>query len=131
MIVIDASSALEVLLRTRLAEAVAARIEGAPGPLHAPHLIDVEIAQVLRRYEARRAITPARAREAAQDWLDLRVTRHAHAVLLPRVWELRHALSAYDATYVALAEALDAPLLTCDGSLARAPGHRARIVLVA
>ena len=64
------------------------------------------------------------------DLLDLPVHRHPHDILLPRIWELRRSVTAYDAAYVALAEALDAPLLTRDGKLARSHGHRARIELV-
>ena len=96
-------------------------------PRRSPHLLDIEVAQVLRRFVAGGKVTPVRAREALDDLLDLALTRYPHGVLLGRVWELRSNLTAYDAAYVALAEALDAVLVTCDGKIAEAPGHRARI----
>ena len=129
MIVVDASALLEMLLRTPAAASVEERLFDAGHTLHAPHLIDVEVAQVLRRYAATGQIQPARCRDALGDLSDLPLSRYPHDVLLPRVWELRHNLTAYDAVYVALAEALDAPLLTCDRRLAAAPGHHARVDL--
>lgn len=130
MIVVDASAALEVLLRTPAAAAVEKRIFDPAETLHAPHLIDVEVAQVLRRYAASGEADPDRCRTALSDLVDLPLIRYPHDILLPRVWELRDNLTAYDAVYVALAEALDAPLLTRDRRLANAPGHRARIEIV-
>ena len=97
--------------------------------LHAPHLIDIEVAQVLRCYAAAGQIEPGRCREALGDLSDFPLHRYPYDVLLPRVWELRHNLTAY-AVYVALAEVLDAPLLTRDRRLAAAAGHRARVDLV-
>jgi len=82
---------------------------------------------VLRRLVRDATISAPRADEAIQDLLDLRVTRYPHVVLLPRIWQLRHNLSAYDAAYVALAEELDAAFLTRDARLASASGHTARI----
>jgi predicted nucleic acid-binding protein len=90
--------------------------------LHAPHLIDIEVAQVLRRYAATGQIEPGRCSDALIDLSDVPLHRYPHDVLLPRVWELRHNLTAYDAVYVALAEALDAPLLTRDRLLAAGRG---------
>mgnify|MGYP000651520740 CR=1 FL=1 len=130
MIVLDASAALELLLRTEAAEAVEARLFGRNESLHAPHLLDIEVAQVLRRYAISGVATPERCRAALDDLADLPLTRYPHDVLLPRVWELRGNLTAYDAVYVALAEALDAPLLTRDRRLSNAPGNRARVNLV-
>jgi predicted nucleic acid-binding protein len=98
--------------------------------MHAPHLLDVEVAQVLRRLAQRKEITVPRAEQALEDLAHLLIDRHEHQSLLPRIWQLRDSLSAYDGTYVALAEALSAPLLTCDGKLAGAHGHRATIELV-
>jgi len=98
--------------------------------LHAPHLLAVEVAQVIRRYEAKGDITPARGAEAIADLTDLDVAHHPHEPLLPVIWRLRHNLTAYDAAYVALAEALEAPLVTLDSRLAAAPGHAALIDLV-
>jgi predicted nucleic acid-binding protein len=130
MIVIDASALVEFLLRTPAAPAVRERLSCAGQTLHAPHLIDIEVAQVVRRYAAIGQIEPARGRTALNDLFDLPLYRYPHDVLLPRVWELRHNLTAYDATYVALAEALYAPLLTRDRRIAAASGHRARVELV-
>ena len=65
-----------------------------------------------------------------EDLADLPIDRHAHTILLPRIWQIRGNLTAYDAVYIALAEALDAPLVTCDDRLAAAPGHSARVILV-
>ena len=98
--------------------------------LHAPHLLDVEITQALRRLVQLGDITSARAQQALDDHAAFGIDRHGHEDLLPRMWELRESISAYDAAYVALAEALDAPLLTCDAKLARSHGHRAKIDLV-
>ena len=130
MIVVDASAVLEVLLGTPKAEAVARRIFDSGETLHAPHLIDLEVAQVLRRYVAAHGLDPGRAQEAIEDHLDLPLFRYPHDVLLPRIWELRHDVTAYDAAYLALAEGLDAPLLTGDGRLADAPGHTVRVDLI-
>lgn len=129
MIVIDASALLEVLLCTPAAEAVEVRLFVANETLHAPHLLDVEVAQVIRRYAAAGEIDEERGRAALVDLGDFPLRRYPHGFLLPRVWELRRNLTAYDATYVALAEALEAPLLTRDRRLARAAGHRARVEL--
>ena len=127
MIVLDASAVLEVLLRTPAAAAVEKRLFAAEETLHAPHLIDIEVAQVLRRYTASGDLDPERGRAALIDLMDFPLTRYPHQVLLPRVWELRHNLTAYDAAYVALAEALDAPLVTRDQRIGKAPGHEARV----
>jgi predicted nucleic acid-binding protein len=130
VIVVDASALLEVLLRTPAAEVVERRVFGSRQTLHAPHLIDVEVAQVVRRYAAFGEIEPQRGVNALADLADMPLRRYAHDFLLPRVWALRHNLTAYDAVYVALAEALEAPLLTRDQRIAAATGHRARIELV-
>jgi len=97
--------------------------------LHAPHLIDLEIVQVLRRYVRSGVITTERAAEALSDLGDFPLTRYPHFILLTRVWEMRHDLTAYDATYLALAEALNARLITRDRALARA-GSRVRVEVI-
>jgi predicted nucleic acid-binding protein len=130
MIVVDASAVLEALLRTPAASAVERRLFEPAQTLHAPHLLDVEVAQVVRRYAANREFDAERGRMVLADLADLPLRRYPHDFLLPRVWDLRNNLTAYDAMYVALAEALDAPLLTKDKRLAAAAGHHARIELV-
>ena len=130
MIVLDASAVLELLLGTPRGVRVADRIAPGGETLHAPHLLDVEVAQVLRRYVAMQALAEDEARAALGYMADLDVTRYAHDFLLPRIWQLRGNLTAYDAAYVSLAEVLDAPLLTFDAGIANAPGHTARIELL-
>jgi predicted nucleic acid-binding protein len=130
VIVVDASALLEVLLRTPAAKMVERRLFASRQTLHAPHLLDVEVAQVIRRYAAVREIDAERGLAALADLADFPIRRYPHGFLLPRVWELRNNLSAYDAVYVALAEALDAPLLTRDRRLAAAAGRHSPIELV-
>jgi len=130
MIVVDASALLEALLRTPAARAVEERLFEPQQTLHAPHLLDIEVAQVIRRYAAKGEIDSERGRAALTDLADFPFRRYPHDFLLPRVWDLRNNLTAYDAVYVALAEALDAPLLTRDQRLAAAAGHHARVELV-
>jgi predicted nucleic acid-binding protein len=130
LIVLDASAALELLLQTDKGRSVAERIAPRDESLHAPHLIDLEVAQVLRRYVARRQLDERRAREALDDFRDLDLSRYPHDVLLDRIWELRHNASAYDASYLALAEILEAPLLTSDARLAAVADSRAVIEIL-
>ena len=129
MIVLDASAAVEWLLHTAAGQSIESLIYSGRESLHAPHLIDLEVAQVLRRLVREGTIPGTRADEAVQDLLDLRITRYPHFVLFPRIWQLRHNLSAYDAAYVVLAEKLGAPLVTRDRRLAAAPGHATIIEL--
>lgn len=130
MIVVDASALLEVLLRTPTAGAVEDRLFALRETLHAPHLLDVEVAQVIRRYAADGEIDGERGRLLLTDLADFPLQRYPHDFLLSRIWDLRNNLTAYDAAYVALAEALDVPLLTRDKRLAAAGGHRVQIELV-
>jgi len=130
MIVVDASVVLEVLLRTRRGRKIEARLLAGKRSLCAPHLLDVEVAQVLRRYARAGELDDRRGNEALQDLADLPLDRYPHDPLLARVWELSENLTAYDAVYVALAELLDAALITADRRLADSPGHRAAIELV-
>jgi predicted nucleic acid-binding protein len=130
MIVVDASAVIEVLLRTQVAEHIERRLFSRRDTLHAPHLLDVEVAQAVRRYAAAGHIDRERGREALSDLADFPLHRYPHTVLLGRIWDLRRNLTAYDAAYVALAEAFEAPLITRDGRLAKAAGHHAHIELV-
>lgn len=131
MIVLDASAVLELLLNTEGGSLVRDRLADPGESLHAPHLLSVEVAQVMRRYVATRSISAEVAAGALEDLSVLDIDRYAHEPFLSRVWELRDNVTAYDAVYLALAEVLDAPLLTFDGKLAAAPGHSASIELLA
>jgi predicted nucleic acid-binding protein len=131
MIVLDASALVELLLGTEAGRTIAARTADPRLGLHAPHLADVEVAQALRRYVREGLLEASAAAAALVELRALDLERHSHEPLLDRVWALRENVTAYDAVYVALAEALEAPLLTCDARLARAPGLRARFELVA
>ena len=130
MIVVDASALLEVLLNTAAASRVGERLFGSCETLHTPRLIDVEVAQVLRRYERAGTLTASRAEEVLDDLSDLRIVRYPHEFLLDRVWTLRRDLTAYDAVYLALAEALDATLVTRDTVFASVRRHGARVELI-
>ncbi len=130
MIVADASALLELLMKTPFAKAIETRLFGRGDTLHAPHLLDVEIAQVVRRFVAIGDISAARGQAALTDLADFPLRRYPHDILLPRIWALRHNFMAYDAAYVALAEALGAVLVTRDARLAAGAGHFARIEVV-
>lgn len=124
MIVVDASAVVEVLLQLDAADVLMDRLFLDGESLHGPHLLDAEVTQVIRRYTLAGNITASRGAEAVRDLADLPVTRHSHVPLLDRMWLLRNNVTAYDAAYIALAEALDAVLLTRDAALARVPGVR-------
>lgn len=125
MIVLDASVAVLAILQRG-----ASRDRLAADDLHVPHLTDVEVAQALRAQVIRGTIPHPAASDALDGWNRLAMHRYAALDLLPRVWELRNDLSAYDATYVALAERLGCPLLTADRRLAAAPEPRCAIEVV-
>lgn len=129
MIVLDASAAIEWLLQTLTGQRIERRIYSSQQSLHAPHLLDVEIAHVLRRMVREALITERRAAEAISDLTSVRITRYPHSLFLPWIWRHRNNLSAYDAAYVALAEELGAALLTRDSKLAGSTGHVAKIEL--
>lgn len=130
MIVIDASAVVELLLQTNKADALFNIAFHSNQSLHAPELLDVEVAQALRRLVLLRQVTTDRATDALTDHTLFPIERYSHSSLLPRIWELRGTLTAYDAAYVAVAEAVDAPLITCAAKLAGAPGHDAHVVLI-
>jgi predicted nucleic acid-binding protein len=126
VLVVDTSAVLAALLgdddavRRRLAD---------DGDLHAPHLIDVEFVHALRRLAHRGKVSADRVHDIRADFASLALVRYAHQPLSDRVWDLRENLTAYDAVFVALAEALEQPLVTCDSRLVNAPGHRATVEL--
>jgi len=127
MIVLDASAAVDWLLQTPAGQHIEKRLYARNETLHAPHLIDLEVPQVLRRLASQGLVSVRRADEAVRDLLDLRITRYPHLVLLPRIWQLRHKFSAYDAAYIVLAEKLGAAIVTRDARLASASGHAAQV----
>jgi predicted nucleic acid-binding protein len=128
MIVADASVILEVLLRTPIGTEIEKQLFAPGETIHVPHLTDLEVLQVLRRYSKNTVLSAVRARQAIEDYTDMPLNRYPHVVLLQRVWDLRHNFTAYDAAYIALAEALDASLMTCDRAFATR-GHRARVMV--
>jgi predicted nucleic acid-binding protein len=129
MIVLDASAAIDWLLQTSAGGRIEARVYLHGESLHSPHLLDLEVTEVVRRLSGEGVISSPRADQAIEDLQDLPVTRYPHFVFIPRIWQLRHNLSAYDAAYVALAEELDATLVTRDARLASVPGLAAEIEL--
>lgn len=130
MIVLDASAVLDLLLATPRGRAVDLRLQASEEEAVAPQVLELEVAQVLRGMVARRELDPTRAARALDDLALLPVVRYPDAALLPRVWSLRQHATAYDAAYVALAEALEAVLLTSDPRVAEIPGHAAVVEVV-
>ncbi len=127
MVVVDASAVLELLRGSAGGARLAARYVEPDVEFQAPHLIDAEVLSALRRWVLSGAIDPQAAHVRLSLYGDLVIRRHPHEHYLQRAFELRANLNAYDALYVALAEALDMPLVTADGRLARVTGHRAMI----
>ncbi len=128
MIVLDASAAVAVLLNlgagaTRIRERMRREDDG----LHVPHLFEMEVLNALRHHALRHGISEGRGLELLEDLTTMSVSRYAHTAMLPRIWELRDNVSAYDAAYIALAETPEAPLVTRDARLDRAPGIRAEV----
>ncbi len=128
MIIIDASAAVEILIRTPISIKIAKNI--IDEDIHVPHLIDVEVTNALRRLTQVGGLELGVAEMALDGLCDWPLIRHEHTELLSRAWELRNSVSVYDACYVALAETLNAPLLTFDGKLSRSHGHHAKIELL-
>lgn len=130
MIVVDASVVVDFLTDPRATVRIREELRAHDDDLHAPGHLDLEVASAVRRHVAAGALTSARADAAMADLADLPVVRHDVTALMPRVWALRGQVSPYDAAYLALAEALAAPLLTCDARLARSTRHDAVVRLV-
>lgn len=126
MLVVDASALYEVVIGSPRAEPIRARLQ-ADDDHAAPHVIDVEVLNAIRLRHLSGDLDPTAARQAVDDLRDWGGERFGHRGLLVRAWELRHNVRGWDAFYVALAEALESPLLTVDQRLARAPGVRCRI----
>ncbi|MCE9636036.1 MAG: type II toxin-antitoxin system VapC family toxin [Planctomycetes bacterium] len=130
MIVVDASAVIEFLLQTDAAAPIAERLLQEGRRVHAPQLMDLEVLQAFRRLVLAREVTQDRAGAAVARLITCGIRRWPHRSLRTRVWELRHNLTAYDATYVALAERLGCTVLTRDAKLARAPGLKRRVELI-
>ncbi|MFX0537793.1 type II toxin-antitoxin system VapC family toxin [Ornithinimicrobium sp. Y1847] len=126
MIIVDASAIVEALVGCEVAEEL---LEALGGVVHAPHLLDVEVLSALRGLSLSRKLDPDVAEDARRDHFDFTIERHKVAPLADRIWQLRHHYTSYDATYLALAEALDAPLYTCDAKL-DAGGHGAAVRVI-
>lgn len=130
MIVVDASVIVDFLIDPRMTTRIREELRAQDDDLHAPAHLDLEVASAVRRHVAAGSLSPARADAALADLADLPVVRHDVTALMPRVWALHRHVSPYDAAYLALAEALAAPLLTRDGRLARSAGHDAVVRLL-
>jgi predicted nucleic acid-binding protein len=129
LIVLDSSAIVDWLLQTTAGLRIHLRVASRNASLHAPHLLDIEVAHVMRRLVRQGTLPARRADDALVVLRDFRITRYPHITFLPRIWQYRHTLTAYDAAYIVLAEALDATLLTRDARLATAHGHSASIEL--
>jgi predicted nucleic acid-binding protein len=130
VIVPDASVVLDLLLRLPGCETIERRLFDSEETLHAPHLLDLEVAPVLRRYAGRREIDAERGRASLELLTRFPLRRYPHEPLVPRIWALRANLTAYDAAYVALAEGLGATLVTRDRKLAAVAGHSADVEIL-
>jgi predicted nucleic acid-binding protein len=129
VIVLDASAAVDFLTPIEPQATWVSRAIAAGGDdLHAPHLLDLEVVSAVRRRALAGELSARAGAAVLDDLADLRLARYPHTLLLPRVWELRRSATVYDAAYLALAEILECPLVTTDAALARARGHRARVM---
>jgi len=129
MIVLDASAVVELLTNGALADSIRSELAGHDDSFLVPHLMDVEVLSAIRRLVAGQRIDPHRCGQLLAGLAALPAERYSHTPLIGRIWELRHNFTAYDATYIALAEATNSVLYTCDEKLLK--GHRARVVLFA
>jgi predicted nucleic acid-binding protein len=130
VVVLDASVLVGLLVESDRGQEAARRLEGETGWLWAPAVIDAEVGHVLRVEVRRRRIPQSTADQALEGLMEMRLERVSHRFLAERAWELRDNLSFYDGLYIALAEALDAPLLTSDARLAKAPGIIAEVEVI-
>jgi len=125
VIVVDASAIVEALVGAAPSDDL---LDALRGDLEAPHLLDIEVLSALRGLQLGGRITESQADQARANYAALGINRHEAAPFAERIWQLRHQFTAYDAAYLALAEGLAAPLLTCDVKLAT-PGHQASVRL--
>jgi predicted nucleic acid-binding protein len=126
LIIIDTSAVLAALVGGAPGRQARTRIAAA-GSLHAPHLLDVEILHALRGLVRGRKLSVDRAQDASTDYARLNITRYPVSGMSNRIWQLRNNLTAYEACFVALAEALECPIVTCDERLSRSSGHTAQV----
>jgi predicted nucleic acid-binding protein len=129
VIVLDASAAIELLIEGSLAGSIRQDLLSRNDTIIVPHLLDIEVLSGLRRLASSRRLDGQRMGYLLSELADLPAMRCPHTPLLQRVWELRHNFTAYDAVYIAMAEATDSVLYTCDQKLCK--GHRARVTLFA
>jgi predicted nucleic acid-binding protein len=129
VIVLDASVVVELLSNGALADAIRSSLAKRNDSLIVPHLIDIEVASAMRKLAAGHRIDSHRSDQFLEELEMLPAERYAHTFLLGRIWELRHNFTAYDAAYIALAEATSAVLYTMDEKLCK--GHRAQVALFA
>jgi predicted nucleic acid-binding protein len=129
MIVLDASVVVELLTNGNLADSIRSELARSDESFIVPHLIEIEVVSAIRRLVAGRRIDPHRGEQFLAELATLPAERYSHTPLIGRIWELRHNFTAYDAAYIALAEATNSVLYTSDAKLRR--GHRARVVLFA
>ena len=127
MIVLDASIVVELLTNGRLADSLRHDLARIDDVFLVPHLLDIEVASALRTLTATRRIDAHRSEQLLTALASFRVERYPHTPLLDRIWELRHNFTPYDAAYIALAEATNSILYTCDEKLSK--GHKARVML--
>ncbi len=127
MIVLDASVVVELLINGDLADDIRGELARSNDSFIVPHLVDIEVVSAIRRLAAGRRIDPYRSGQILADLAALPAERYSHMPLIGRIWELRHNFTAYDATYIALAEATKSVLYTGDEKLRS--GHRARVVV--
>ena len=125
MLVIDASAVVELLMASPTGSVVGDFVFSSDEPLAAPQLVDIEVLHAIRRFHRMGVLPLDRSEQALEDFGDLPINRYGHEFLRAGIWRLRNNVTAYDAAYIALAEMLEAPIVTCDGKLARSSGHDA------
>jgi predicted nucleic acid-binding protein len=127
MIVLDASVVVELLTNSAMSDIIRQELSRHDESVLVPHLIDIEVTSAIRRMAASQRIDTHRSRQFLAELADLPAERYPHTPLIGRIWELRHNFTAYDAAYIALAEATNSVLYTCDEKLRK--GHNAQVVL--